>query len=99
VIEGHGWEYRVQSEPDPVVLGNVRFLAGYRRRFQFLEPEVDGAAGLLSTPVTFGEAVRAVTAITADPRLARSVVLHLMWTRRLHTDLTRVLDTTSLLET
>ncbi|ODT09507.1 MAG: hypothetical protein ABS61_12785 [Microbacterium sp. SCN 70-18] len=98
VIEGHGWEYRVQSEPDPVVLANVRFLAGYRRRFQFLDSEVDGAAELLSTPVTFGEAVRTVTAITADPRLARSVVLHLLWTQRLHTDLTRVLDTTSLLE-
>ena len=98
-IEGHGWEYRVQSEPDPGGLANVRFLAGYRRRFQFLESEVDGAVELLSTPITFGEAVRSVTGITADPRLARSVVLHLLWTRRLHTDLTRVLDTTSLLET
>lgn len=98
VLEHHGWEYRVQSEPDPTLLVNVQFLAGYRRRFQFLDTEVDAAAAELHTPLTLGEAVRAVTPITGNPRFARSLVLHLLWTRRLLTDLTHPLSTTSILE-
>ncbi len=98
VFEHHGWEYRVQSEPAPTFLVNVQFLAGYRRRFQFLDAEVDAAAAELRASLTLGEAVRAVTPITGDPRFARSLVLHLLWTRRLLTDLTHPLSTTSILE-
>ena len=97
VIEGHGWEYRVQSEPDPVVLANVQFLAGYRRRFQFQDTEVAAATGVLRTPLTLGEAVRAVAPIAGDLRFARSLVLHLLWMRQLKTDLSRPLSTTSFL--
>ena len=97
VIEGHGWEYRVQSEPDPVVLANVQFLAGYRRRFQFPVAEVAAVPRVLRRPLTLGEAVRAVAPIAGDIRFARSLVLHLLWMRQLHTDLTRPLSATSLL--
>lgn len=31
VLEALGWEYRVLSEQPPILLGSVRFLAGYRR--------------------------------------------------------------------
>jgi hypothetical protein len=31
LIEGHGWQYEVWSGTDPVLLANLRFLAGYRR--------------------------------------------------------------------
>jgi hypothetical protein len=31
VVEARGWKYEVWSEPPTVELGNVRFLAGYRR--------------------------------------------------------------------
>jgi len=98
MVEGHGWEYRVQSEPDPVLLANVQFLAGYRRGFQFRNAEVVAAAEEVLTPQTLGEAVRAVTPITGDIRFARSLVLHLLWTRQLRTDLSQPLSTTSLLE-
>lgn len=97
IIEGHGWEYRVQSEPDPVLLANVQFLAGYRRRFQFPDAEVVAATGTLHTPLTLGEAVRAVAPIEGDLRLARSLVLHLLWVRHLNADLTRPLSSASLL--
>ncbi|WP_460005604.1 TnsA-like heteromeric transposase endonuclease subunit [Microbacterium xylanilyticum] len=97
VFEGHGWEYRVLSEPDPVVFANVQFLAGYRRPFQFSEAEVT-AASELGMPMAFGEAVRAVTPIAGDPRFARSLVLHLLWTRRLRTDLTQLMSARSVLE-
>ncbi len=99
VIEAHGWEYRVQSEPDPTLFTNVQFLAGYRRPFQFPDAEVGAAVRELSVPQTFGEAVRAVTPIAGGVRFARSLVLHLLWSQRLRTDLTiRPLSTTNLLE-
>jgi hypothetical protein len=31
LIEEHGWQYEIWSEADPVLLANLRFLAGYRR--------------------------------------------------------------------
>ena len=34
-VESRGWRYEVWSEAPPVFLGNVRFLAGYRRRHLF----------------------------------------------------------------
>ena len=46
----------------------------------------------------FGEAVRAVTPIAGEQRFARSLVLHLLWTQRLRTDLSHLLSTTSVLE-
>lgn len=98
VVEAHGWEYRVQSEPDPVLLANVQFLAGYRRRFQFIDAEIAAVVDELRAPMTFGEAVRAATPIAGDPRAARPLVLHLLWARQLRTDLTHLLHTTSLLE-
>jgi hypothetical protein len=36
------WVFEVWSEPDPVLMGNVRFLAGYRRGWLF-DPELVGA--------------------------------------------------------
>lgn len=98
LVEAHGWEYRVCSEPGPVLLANAQFLAGYRRGFQFDRGQVDAAAAELDAPVTFGEAVRAVTPIAGDPRFARSLVLHLLWTQQLRTDLSHLLSTTSVLE-
>lgn len=98
VIEAQGWEYRVQSEPDSTLLVNVQFLAGYRRRFQFVAVEVAAAVEELRASMTFGEAVRAATPIAGDPRAARSLVLHLLWTRQLRTNLTQPMSTTSLLE-
>ncbi len=32
LIEGHRWHYEIWSRADPVLLANLRFLAGYRRR-------------------------------------------------------------------
>ncbi len=61
VVEGWGWEYRVESEPDPVLARNVRFLAGYRRVSQFLPDEVDAAIAAVTAPTSVGAAIRQVT--------------------------------------
>ena len=79
VIEKHGWEYRVLSEPDPVALANLQFLAGYRRSVRFDPAEASAAAAEVGPPQIFGDAVRAVTPITGDAGFARSLVLHLAW--------------------
>jgi hypothetical protein len=98
VIRAHGWEYCVQSEPDPVLLENVRFLAGYRRSFQF-QPELTRAtAAVLQAPMTFGAAARAVTPVAGDPATARAVLLHLLWRQDLRTDLSVPLGNLSVLE-
>ena len=96
VIEPHGWEYRVQSEPDEVLLRNVQFLAGYRRSFQFADGDVTAALRELRSPMAFGEAVRAIVPVTGGLLAARALVLHLLWARRLSTDLTRLLSATSI---
>lgn len=98
VIEKHGWEYRVLSEPDPTVLANAQFLAGYRRTFQFDGEEIARAAAVLDTPQTLKEAVRTVTPITGDARFARSLVLHLLWNKQLRTDLSELLSSTNIVE-
>jgi hypothetical protein len=98
VIEKHGWEYRVLSEPDQIVLANVQFLAGYRRAFQFDGDEIARAAAVLDTPQTLGEAVRTVTPIAGDARFARSLVLHLLWNKQLRTDLSELLTSTNIVE-
>ncbi|WP_022889093.1 TnsA-like heteromeric transposase endonuclease subunit [Agromyces italicus] len=98
VIEAHGWEYRVLSEPDPTLFTNVQFLAGYRRAFQFVDTEVAAAIEALRTPQTFGEAAAFVQSIVGDHRRALALVLHLIWTRFLSTDLTLPLGRTSVLK-
>jgi len=98
VVEEHGWEYRVECEPNPVLLANVRFLAGYRRHFQFVPAEVDAAASRLGAPITLNGAIACARAVVADAGLARSLVLHLLWRQRVRTDMTVPLDSLSVLE-
>lgn len=96
VVEQLGWEYRVESEPDPVRLMNVRFLAGYRRDFQFSDSERLDAMATLDAATTLGAAFRAVELIAGGEAFARALVLHLLWRRQLAADLTRPLQRTSI---
>lgn len=91
------WGFEVFSEPDPVLLGNVRFLAGYRRSWLF-DPNLvaivdDGVADGMSV----GEAERGLASVL-DPRITRPVLLHLLWSGRLRTDLTSPLSSMQVLE-
>lgn len=95
-VERRGWEYRVESEVDPVLLRNVRFLAGFRRPFQFDPQSVAAAQAILTNPTSFSAAVRRVTPLAGGPDFARGIVLHLLWRRLLHTDLAEPLQATSI---
>jgi len=94
LIESIGWRFEVATEQPVVELQNVRFLAGFRRPAgispqclnDFRDRDLDGIA--------FGEAVRTTSA--PEP-LARSALLHMLWTHELATDLSQVLSSTSVL--
>jgi hypothetical protein len=84
-----GWGFEEWYGAPPDLLTNVRFLAGYRRRAvidESLIPAVREAAG---GPVAITDLERSVA---ADSVVVRPVILHLLWTGALATDLDRPLD-------
>jgi hypothetical protein len=96
LFRAHGWDYQVWSGEDPVVLDNVRFLAGYRR------PSVISAEGVARAweLVRDGEQLAAAEYRLAGgnpPHTARPALLALLWSGRLVTDLSRVLSGSSVL--
>lgn len=91
------WGFEVFSEPDPVLLGNVRFLAGYRRGWLFEADRASAVADAVADGMTIGEAERAL-ASSFDPRLTRPLLMHLLWLGRLRTDLTAPLSSMHVLE-
>ncbi|MFE3033613.1 TnsA-like heteromeric transposase endonuclease subunit [Streptomyces canus] len=85
-VEARGWKYTVWSEPEPVVLENVRFLAGYRRDWLFDDALLEQARTLAASGGTLGEIIK--SASSQDPAAIRACVLHLLWNGDLVTDLT-----------
>lgn len=82
-----GWAYAILSEPTPVLLENVRWLAGYRRLV--LDPGL--AARVLDAcrvPVSIGR----ITEQVVPHALARAALFHLLWARTLSADLSRPLS-------
>ncbi|KZM75533.1 hypothetical protein AWN90_19345 [Nocardia terpenica] len=83
-----GFGFQVWTGADPVVLENLRFLAGYRRP---MTVRADLAAAVLQTavaPVSLAALERGLAG-TASPSLIRPVVLGLLWQSRLRADLAR----------
>lgn len=98
MVESIGWEYVVRSEPEPVRLGNIKFLAGYRRAFQFIPVEVEAVRLAVREPMTIGQACRIGAGQIAEPEYARGIVLHLLWAGKLTTDLSVPLSSTTIVE-
>ncbi|MBS2964780.1 TnsA-like heteromeric transposase endonuclease subunit [Actinocrinis puniceicyclus] len=90
IVDDHGWRYEVWSEPPPIRLKNLRFLAGYRRSALFDPALLKWVRSGVVTGMALEDAFEATE--QADTRLVRSAVLHLLWTGRLTTDLDRVLS-------
>lgn len=87
-----GWGFEEWYGAPAVLLANVRFLAGYRRRSvvdESLVPAVLDAVGDGSVIADLERSVR------ADPVLVRPVVLHLLWSGRLAADMSRPLGSLS----
>jgi len=97
LFEVRGWGHEVWTGADPVLLANVRFLAGYRR--PGMPPDTVTAAVL--GEIRSGERIGRLLDRLEDgwPRpAARAAVLRLLWQRRVSTDLSRPLDAGSVLE-
>lgn len=97
VIEDRGWEFRIETEPDPVVALNVKFLSGYRRAIQFDAAEVERVASRIQGEMTFSNAVEEAARAVTDERRARSLVLRLLWLHRLTFDPTTRLNGATIL--
>jgi hypothetical protein len=95
VFAARGWRHEVWSGADPVLLANVRFLAGYR-----YPGRVD--AGLVAAVVDRGDAAVGIGDLEgAWPGRAgevRAAVLHLVWRGMFRADLSVPLSAGTMLE-
>jgi hypothetical protein len=82
-----GWRFEVFSEPEPRVLANVRFLAGYRRGWQFDAAVLEEAVVLADRPWPLADLELAVAGAAGSRLAARAHLLHLLWSGRLRADL------------
>ncbi len=96
LFERHGWQYEIWSGCDPVILDNVRFLAGYRRPGIVPDVEVQRAWAAVRSGEQLAVAERRLAA-GQPPHTARPALLALLWSGRLVTDLTRPLSGASIL--
>jgi hypothetical protein len=94
VVDSLGWSFEIATEQPRVLIENVRFLAGYRRRAWVNESALSQLRTRQLDGTSVGEAIHATHG--AEP-LVRAALLHLLWTQELVTDLSKVLSSTSIL--
>ena len=71
-----GLAYRVLSEPDPQLLVNARWLAGYREP----PPDPDGERARMLSALAFADStIGELVAGASEPALARPVLMHVLW--------------------
>jgi hypothetical protein len=97
LIEGHGWRYETWSGADPVLLANLRFLAGYRRAGLLPEGLLDDILAAVMPGDTIGGVISRMSR-TRRPGEVKAAVLRLLWLQRLATDLHGHLGSGSTLE-
>lgn len=97
VCAAHGFGFEAWSGCDPVLLENVRFLAGYRRP-ELIDFDV---ARLVLAGACRARTLREIEYGLGAPEyrgLARPAALHLLWTGALSADLSRALDADTVVE-
>jgi hypothetical protein len=98
VVESLGWEYRVLTEPPPVRLANVSFLAGYRREW-LVNTEALQEIRSCSADLDGLSIVDAEGQFAAYPRpLVRAALMHSLWCREFRVDLDEPLRPSTVLE-
>ncbi|MGW4371940.1 TnsA-like heteromeric transposase endonuclease subunit [Nocardia takedensis] len=95
VVTARGWRYEVWSEPDPVELENVRFLAGYRRGWLFNPGVVEVVRASVVSGMSLGEAVGCVSGF--PPAAVRASLLHLLWRQEFRIDVSARLRSATIL--
>jgi hypothetical protein len=92
VCRSVGWEFRLVTGHDPVWLGNVRWLAGYRQARFRREPVASALIAAFAQPAPLAATAGAV----GDPIAVLPVAYHLLWSAALSTDLAVRLDGSAL---
>lgn len=91
VFGARGWQHEVWTGAPEVLLGNVRFLAGYRRRDRFDAQVLDAVMAMADDGDTIDDLERRCHGI-GPAESVRPALLHLLWSGRLRTDLSTVLS-------
>ncbi|MEU7154646.1 TnsA-like heteromeric transposase endonuclease subunit [Streptomyces sp. NPDC045456] len=87
-----GWEFRLLGAPGPVVVRNVRWLAGYRHPRHRLEPAASRLREVFAEPVALMEGAAAA----GEPVSVLPVLFHLLWPHELTVELSVPLHSGSL---
>jgi hypothetical protein len=87
VCEAVGWAYLMAGTPNPVRAANLRWLAGYRRRYVRDDRVADQLLGLAAVPVALIDAAGMV----GDPVAVLPTLFQLLWCGDLEADLDRPL--------
>lgn len=94
-VESKGWRFEIACEPPPVMMENVRYLAGYRRRQYVSEPALAALRQAKLDGFEIGTVLRRETALPAP--IMKATLLHMLWAHELSTDLDVVLSDRSIL--
>lgn len=94
VVESAGWTFEVYSEPDPVLLANVRFFAGFRRVDSVIPELLHELRSHNLVGRTFVEAQHLIDG--PGPRV-RAALLHMLWTQEIRIDLSQMLCRSTIL--
>ncbi|ETB35404.1 tnsA endonuclease N terminal domain-containing protein [Mycobacterium avium subsp. hominissuis 10-5606] len=95
VVQDAGWTFEVFSEPDPTLLANVRFFAGYRRPESISQRLLIALRSRILVGLTFGDAVRC---LDAPAPCVRAALLHMLWRHELTVDMSQPLSTHTVLK-
>ncbi|MEN8655309.1 TnsA-like heteromeric transposase endonuclease subunit [Streptomyces sp. 21So2-11] len=87
-----GWEFRLVGAPDEIVLGNVRWLAGYRHPRHRVDPVAAQLRAVFSEPCPLLDGALLV----GDPIAVLPVLFHLLWLHDLVVDVSVPLHAMSL---
>ena len=91
LCETLGWSYTTLSEPDPVFLANLNWLAGYRR----VPENFNKFATTIIEKAVKRQTVKELMAGLGHESLVRPVLFFLMWKRQLDFDTRSLLSNTS----
>jgi hypothetical protein len=97
LFEAHGWEHEIWSGTSPVLLSNLRFLAGYRQPRLLPGELLNDALAVVQAGDTIGDVISRMSG-TRLPGVVKAAVLRLLWQQRLATDLHGRLDVDSVLK-
>jgi hypothetical protein len=98
IVESLGWSYVVVNEPTAILLGNVRFLSGYRREW-LINPEILGEMRSCRGQFASTSIVDAEHGIATHPRpMVRAALMHLLWCHDYRVDLDQPLRPSTVLE-